>query len=189
MYLSDLVKSKQTVFSIADLSKIWKINDPKYLKVVASRLAKKGQLQRLKRGIYSISNEYDVFELANKLKTPSYISLETVLAKENIIFQDYGRTIFSISNNSISKEAVGKFFAYSKITDEILSNPLGIRLQGQAYIASPERAVCDRIYLSPNYYFDNFRSLKLEKLKEISKIYNQRTQKEVKKILKEIYNR
>lgn len=189
MYLSDLVKSKQAVFSSTDLRKIWKINDPKYLKVVASRLAKKGQLQRLKRGIYVINDKYDIFELANKLKTPSYISLETVLAKENIIFQDYSQAIFSISNNSISKKAIGKDFVYSKIADEILSNPLGVEFQGQAYVASPERALCDRIYLSPNYYFDNFRPLKLEKLEEISKIYNQRTQKEVKRILKKIYNR
>ncbi|MFA4817195.1 MAG: hypothetical protein WC608_00535 [Parcubacteria group bacterium] len=189
MYLSDLVKSRQTVFSIADLGKIWKIGDPKYLKVVASRFSKNGQLQRLKRGIYAISDEYDVFELANKLKAPSYISLETVLAKENIVFQDYGQTVFSVSNNSIEKEAVGKVFTYSKITDEILSNPLGIQLQGQAYVANPERAVCDRIYLSPNYHFDNLRSLKPKKLKEISRIYNKRTQKEVGRILKEIYKR
>lgn len=189
MYLSDLVKSRQTVFSIADLGKIWKIGDPKYLKVVASRFSKNGQLQRLKRGIYAISDEYDVFELANKLKAPSYVSLETVLAKEGIIFQDYGQTIFSISNNSIIKEAAGKTFSYSKINNEIFSNPLGIRLQGQAYVASPERAVCDRIYLSPKYYFDKLDSLKPEKLEEISRIYNERTRKEVGKILKEIYNR
>lgn len=189
MYLSDLVKSRQTVFSIADLGKIWKIGDPKYLKVVASRLAKKGQLQRLKRGIYAISDEYDIFELANKLKAPSYVSLETVLAKESIVFQDYGQTVFSISNNSIEKEAAGKVFAYSKITDEILSDPLGIRLQGQSYVASPERAVCDRIYLSPNYHFDNLDPLKPEKLKEISRIYNRRTQREAGKIVKELYNR
>jgi predicted transcriptional regulator of viral defense system len=189
MYLSDLVKSKQTVFSIADLGKIWKIDNPKYLKVVASRLAKKGQIQRLKRGIYAISDEYDIFELANKLKAPSYVSLETVLAKKSIVFQDYSRTIFSVSNNSIEKEAVGKVFAYSKIIDEILSNPLGIQFKNQAYVASSERAVCDRIYLSSNYHFDNLSRLKPEKLEEISRIYNKRTQNEVGKILKEIYKR
>jgi predicted transcriptional regulator of viral defense system len=189
MYLSDLVKSKQTVFSSSDLRKIWKISDPAYLKVLASRLFKKGQLQRLNRGIYAISDEYDIFELANKLKAPSYVSLETVLAKENIVFQDYGRTIFSVSNNSIAKEAAGKTFSYAKIADKILSNPAGIQFQNQVYVASPERAACDRIYLSPNYYFDNPGLLKPEKLKAISRIYNKRTQDEVEKILKEIYKR
>lgn len=189
MYLSALVKSKQTVFSSSDLRKIWKISDPAYLKVLASRLFKKGQLQRLNKGIYVISDEYDVFELANKLKAPSYISLETVLAKENIVFQDYSRTVFSVSNNSITKKVAGKTFLYAKIADEILSNPIGIQFQNQAYVASPERAVCDRIYLSPNYYFDNTGLLKPKKLKEISRIYNKRTQEEVEKILKEIYKR
>lgn len=189
MYLSDLIKNRQTVFSIADLGKIWKISDPDYLKVLASRLSKKGQLQRIKRGIYAISDEYDIFELANKLKAPSYVSLETILAKESVVFQDYSRTIFSVSNNSIAKEAGGKSFSYSKIADEILSNPLGIMLQGQACVASPERAACDRIYLSPNYHFDNLGSLKPEKLKAISRIYNKRTRKEVGNILKEMRNR
>jgi predicted transcriptional regulator of viral defense system len=189
MYLSDLVKSRKTVFSIADLGKIWKIGDPKYLKVLASRFSKNGQLQRLKRGIYAISDEYDVFELANKLKAPSYVSLETILAKESIVFQDYGQTIFSVSNNSVIKEATGKSFVYSKIADEILSNPLGIEFQGQAYVASPERAVCDRIYLSPNYHFDNLGPLEPKRLEEISRIYNRRTQTEVGEILKEIYKR
>lgn len=189
MYLSVLIKSNQTVFSSSDLRKIWKIENPQYLKVIASRLAKSGRLKRLQRGIYVISDKYDIFELANKLKTPSYVSLETVLQKENIIFQDYEQTIFSISNNSIVKKAAGKSFIYSKIADEIFSNPLGIEFQNQFYIASPERALCDRIYLSPNYYFDNLRPIKLEKLEEISRIYNQRTQEEVRKILKEIYKR
>lgn len=189
MYLSNLVKSKKTVFSLDDLRLIWKIDDSKYLKVVASRLAKKGQLQRLSRGIYAISDEYDVFELANILKTPSYVSLETVLAQNNIVFQDYGQTVFSVSNNSITKKVAERTFSYAKVADEILSNPLGVEKKGEAFVATLERSVCDRIYLSPNYYFDNLDPLNPEKLEKISQMYNKRTQKEVGEIIKKIFKR
>jgi hypothetical protein len=51
-------------------------------------------------------------------------------------------------------------------------------------IATPERAICDRLYLSPNYYFDNLENIDKEKLLEISQIYNKRVILEIKKLLK-----
>ena len=92
--------------------------------------------------------------------------------------------LFSISNNSLVKKIAGRTFQYSKIEDGILSNPLGISNVGQASIATVERAVCDRIYLSSNYYFDNLRVLSSEKLFAISKIYNKRVQEEVGSLIK-----
>jgi len=187
MYLKKLLDSKQTIFTLKDLKKIWKIENPAYLRVVANRLNQRGEMIRLRRGVYVINKEYNVFELANKLKAPSYVSLETVLQKENIIFQNYGETVFSVSNNTVGKKAGEKKFQYAKIADEILSNPLGIEIKNGAYIAGPERAVCDRIYLSPGYYFDNLRPLRPAALRQISRIYNKRTREEIKKLIKEIY--
>jgi hypothetical protein len=51
-------------------------------------------------------------------------------------------------------------------------------------IASAERAVCDRIYLSKNYYFDDISHLDLIKLEKISKIYNKRVILEVNNLIK-----
>lgn len=186
-YLKELLDSSQTVFTLRDLGKIWDIENPAYLKVVLSRLNKRREIERLQRGIYVISRNYDKFELANKLKAPSYVSLETILQKENIVFQKYGQIIFSVSNNTLVKIIDGMKFEYSKIASEIISDPIGIEIQGGAFVASAERAICDRIYLSPNYYFDNLRSINLQKLEQISRIYNKRVQKEVKKIIKETY--
>jgi predicted transcriptional regulator of viral defense system len=186
-YLKELVISSQTVFTLKDLGEIWKIENPAYLKVVLSRLNKRQEITRLQRGIYVISQNYDKFELANKLKAPSYVSLETVLQKENIVFQKYDQSIFSVSDNTLTKKVDGIKFEYSKIATEILSDPIGIEIQSGAFVASLERAVCDRIYLSPNYYFDNLRPINLQKMERISQIYNKRVQKEVKKIIKEKY--
>jgi hypothetical protein len=74
-------------------------------------------------------------------------------------------------------------FTYHKLKNELLSNPLGIIQTGKYAIATPERAVCDRLYLSPNYYFDNVEPLDKEKLLDIAKIYNQSVVLSVKKLI------
>lgn len=184
MYLKQLVKSNKTIFSLDDLQKIWLVENRAYLRLIVSRLCKKNEIARVSRSLYALNKEYDLFELANKIKVPSYVSLETVLQKEGVVFQDYERTIFSISNNSLTKKINDLDFSYSKIKEEILFNPLGIKRSKQANLATVERALCDRIYLSPNYYFDNLRPINQEELLKISQIYNSRVQKEVKNLIK-----
>jgi hypothetical protein len=49
-----------------------------------------------------------------------------------------------------------------------LLNPLWIENKWKFYIASPERAICDKIYLNKNYYFDNLKSINLDKLRQIA---------------------
>jgi predicted transcriptional regulator of viral defense system len=186
MYLKKLIQSGKTIFSLDDLGKIWGIENRNYLKLISSRLFKRGEILRISRGLYAINDAYNILEFANKLKVPSYVSLETVLQKEGIIFQDYSKTVFSVSNNSVLKKNGDKTFKYFKIKDVIFSNPSGIDRSGQVNIAVPERALCDRIYLSPNYYFDNLRPLNKEKLLNISKIYNKRVQKEVALLINKI---
>ena len=184
MYLKQLTSSGKTIFSLEDLGKIWTIPDKNYLKVVASRLFQREALVRICRGLYALRQVYDPLELANKLKVPSYISLETVLQKENVVFQDYGSRIFSVSDNTITKKVGDTVFQYSKINNLVLSNPLGVIRAWQVVIATAERAVCDRIYLSPRYYFDNLRGLDIVKLTAISKIYgNRRVEKEIEELI------
>ena len=184
MYLKQLTASQKTVFSLEDLGKIWKIEDKDYLKVVASRLFQRGAILRIRRGLYALRDSYDLLELANKLRSPSYVSLETVLQKNNVIFQDYGSTVFSLSDNTMLKQIAEKSFQYCKAKESVLSNPLGVISVGQSVVATVERAVCDRIYLSPRYYFDNLRGLDLKKLSAISKIYgNTRVEKEVEALI------
>ena len=61
---------------------------------------------------------------------------------------------------------------YKTIKPEISLDPTGINYRQGYAIASPERALCDRLYLTPNHYFDNLRSIDWEKLEEIATIYD-----------------
>ncbi len=184
MYLKQLIDTKKTVFSVDDLRQIWQVEDKNYLKTIIARLFKSGKIIRIKRGIYAISEDYNVYELATKIKSPSYVSLETVLQKEGVVFQDYSNSVYAVTDNTVKIEVRDVVFRYFKIKDDILFSPLGIERKDFVNMASVERAIADRIYLTPGYYFDNLRGIDVKKLKEISTIYNKRTQREIKKIIR-----
>ena len=61
--------SKKTVFSTNELALFWKIVNKKVLYVTINRYIKKGYLEKIRRGLYSLKNkEVNLFELANKMK-------------------------------------------------------------------------------------------------------------------------
>lgn len=177
-----LLHSNKTVFLKKDINNILDFKTDMALDKFVYRAKKEWFLENPFYWIYTLK-KYDIFEFSCKIKKKSYISLETVLKKEWVIFQYY-ETIFLISNNSLEKKALWKTFKFNKIKDNILLNPLWLINKWNYIIASKERAVCDRIYLSKNYYFDDLSSLDFEKLEEISKIYNKRVILEVNKIIK-----
>lgn len=181
-YLDKLLRLKKTVFTQPDLSLILWITNENTLRNLVVRFVKSGILLNPYKWIYTLTN-YDIFEFASKIKKNSYISFETVLRKEGIIFQEYGNTIFLATDNTLEKSALWYNFKCIKIKDEILYNPLGIIKKNWYYIASPERAICDRIYASKNYYFDNLEGIDKEKLQEISQIYNKRVILTVNKLV------
>jgi len=182
MNIEKIISSWKTIFSVQDLLSILDTNNSQTIRNYLSRIWKKWILQKLYYGIWWLA-KYDIWELASKLKKPSYISFETILYKEWIIFQHYGNKIFSASNNTISKETEKYTFNYVKLKNSILQNPLWIISNGNYMFASKERAICDRVYISGWYYFDNLQSINKEKLIEISKIYNKRVEKEIQNLI------
>lgn len=143
-----------------------------------------GKLKRLKQGIYA-KTEYNPLELANKLYTPSYISLETVLAKGGMIFQYYER-IFAVSY--LTREVkVGEItIQYRQIRKDVLTNTQGIDQKDSYFIASLERAFLDAVFIYKDYHFDNFESLDWEKVFELTTIYHSKTfDKRVKEYYKD----
>lgn len=179
--LKYLINTGKTVFSSEDIAKILHISNKNYLAVLLSRIVKRNELIRIRKGVYAYSPDYNNLELANKLKRPSYVSLEKVLFDNSVIFQDYSNKITSVSNNNYSERINNTQYSYHKIKDDILINPIGIVTENSVRIASIERAVCDTVYLAKNFYFDNFDSVDKKKLLEISKIYNKRVIAEIKK--------
>lgn len=180
MVLKKLFATKKTVFSVSDLQKILAIENKNYLLVYINRLAKRTELLKIKKGLYCITKDYNRQELANKLKIPSYVSLQTVLFQKGIIFQDFSKIITSISNNSKKLIIDGIEYRYHKIKDEVLTNPQGIIIENQVRIATLERAICDFFYLFGETYLDNQKPINKKNLLSVAKIYGLNFYKKIK---------
>lgn len=178
-----LLDSGKTVFTKKDLEKILDFKTKMALDKFLYREKKKWFLINIYYGIYAFK-KYDILELACKIKKKSYISLETVLKKSWVIFQYYD-DIFLVSDDNLEKKVWEQNFMFHKIKESVLFNQLGLEHKKTYTIASVERAICDKIYLSKNYYFDDLWDVDFEKLENISKIYNnKRVVLEVNKLIK-----
>lgn len=179
-----LLKTKKTIFTTKELAYLWQISNPDTLKSKVYFLVKNKKLIALHKGIYALDNNFNKFELAGKLKPPSYISGETVLYQESLIFQ-YSTDIASISNAAKTIKCQNTDYVYHKIKDEILFNQKGLKILDNYYQAEKERAFLDTIYLNKNYYFDNLSSLDWQKCFSLADIYKN---KALKKRVKNYYN-
>lgn len=168
-----LYSRPETVFSLQEIAQLLPKISYKSLRDRLYYFTKIGKLIRLHQGIYA-KKEYYPFELANKIYKPSYISLETVLAKEGMIFQ-YDETIF-LSSYLTRRIKIGKTeIQYRCLKDEVLINTEGIEQKTGYFTASPERAFLDAVYVYKNYHFDNLSVLDWTKVKKLAKIYDSKT--------------
>lgn len=169
-YILSIYSSKNTVFTAKGLALLWGETDTNLVKRRAYRYVKSGKLYAVRRGIYTKDKNYDRFELATKIYTPSYISMETVLLKEGVIFQHYGQ-IFIASYLTREITCDGQTYVFRKFRDSALTNLAGIEKKDHYFIASKERAFLDMVYLHKNYHFDNLSSIDWEKCYVMLPIY------------------
>jgi len=181
-YLLDLMRSKNTIFTTKDVSLLWGESDVNFVKKKLYRYLKTGKLYSVRKGIYAKDRKYEKYELATKIFTPSYISFETALAKAGVVFQFYGQ-IFVASYLTRELSIGGQKYSFRKIKDAILTNKAGIEVKENYFLASPERALLDVMYLNKEYHFDNLGSIDWNKVEEILPIYggNKRMETKVKK--------
>lgn len=175
-----LFQSSKTVLTNKDLALLWQENDQKNLNAKTAYYVKHKTLIRLNRGVFTKSREYDPRELATSLYLPSYISFETALREAGVIFQ-HSETIFAAATWSKTIVIGKNTFTFRQLKDAVLYNPSGIINQNNYSIATPERAFLDMIYLFPQYYFDNLRSINWEICESLVRIYtNQQLIKRVR---------
>jgi predicted transcriptional regulator of viral defense system len=184
----NILRSKASVFTFKDILLATNEAKPLLLKRRLSYYIKKGELYHVRRGLYAKDKNYDRLELATKIFTPSYVSFETILRQEGIIFQYYS-TIFVASYQTKEIVCDGQIYSFKKIKDTILTNNAGIENKGAYSVASKERAFLDMLYLNKDYHFDNLAPLNFDKVLTLLPIYNnQRMAKKVALYFKEFHN-
>jgi predicted transcriptional regulator of viral defense system len=167
--ITTLYTRPESVFSIQEIGQIFPHISPDSLRDRLFYFTKVGKLQRLHHGLYA-KQKYDVHELANKIYTPSYISLETVLAREGVIFQHY-ETLFLMSYLTRDVRVGEHAFSYRRLPDSILLHTEGIERDGHYAMATKERAFLDAVYKYKNYHFDNLGGLNWDTVFHIKDIY------------------
>ena len=169
-----LYKESRTVFRLIDIAMLVHETRLESLSKKLNYYVRKKQLLNPRKGIYT-KPDYNKEELACRLYTPSYISLEWVLQKAGILFQ-FSTTITVVSYLSRQVEIESQGLRYRKIRGEILTNTMGInRLPSHINRASPERALLDLLYLDPDFYFDNIHPLQKTALLELAPIYHSKS--------------
>ncbi|MBU4299497.1 hypothetical protein KJ636_05660 [Patescibacteria group bacterium] len=180
-YILDLMRAKNTVFTTNDVSLLWGESDVNFVRKKIHRYLKAEKIYSVRKGIYTKDKNYNKYELATKIYTPSYVSFETVLGQSGIIFQFYSQ-IFIASYLTRELTVDGQMYSFKKIKNSILTNQAGIEVKDNYFIASPERAFLDVVYLNKEYHFDNLINIDWNRVYEILPIYNnKRMEKKVKK--------
>ncbi len=187
-YLTTILRSNKTVFTSKDIALLWHDPGTSATRVRLNYYVKKGDLYRIRKGLYAKSRKYNKLELATRIFTPSYVSFETVLAKEGLIFQYYDK-IFVASYLTREITIDQQIYSYRRIKVVVLTNTVGIEHVSETSIATKERAFLDTLYVNADYQFDNVRSLNWEVVFEILPIYNnQRMAKKVNSLYKKVHD-
>ena len=127
----------------------------------ARRLELEGRIVRLKRGLYVRSDNDgatpDTHLLANHIYGPSYVSLRSALRYHGLLPERVVATESMCLKRSRSFDTpFGRFIYHS------CSNPyfaIGIRMLGHSLVASPEKALCDLMTVTPHVAFRNPKEL------------------------------
>ena len=182
-YLITLLRSNKTVFTVKDIALLWQDAGSSATRVRLNYYVKKGKLYRIRRGLYAKDKNYHRLELATRIFTPAYVSFETVLVKEGVIFQYYDQ--ISVASY-LTRELVvdEQKYTFRKMKDTILINSFDIEQQNETSIAAKERAFLDTLYLNTDYHFDNLRTLNWNKVFQILPIYNN---KRLAKVVNKLY--
>lgn len=137
---------------------------------------------RLSRGVYALTEDYDIFELAATIVSPSYLSFNSALNYHGVAFQ-VNQVVESAANFSYQKTIDGHNYVYRKIKKSLLCDRDGLITRRSVTVATAERAIADCFYigLAPN--IDNRRSLNPARLKDIGRKYPVWVQKKIDSIL------
>ena len=187
-FYTTLEKNRYYVFSISDILSFYPKEKRQNLKKMLYRWRKKGLIHTLKRGLYELAYPKDFIipdmYIANKLYSPSYVSLETALSNYSIIPE------VSMAVTSITTKPTRRFknrhglFNYHTVKPDAFTGYY-VERQGNSdiLIAEPEKALIDFIYFKKyrNKVFDinsermdkgMIKKLNKAKLKKYAKLYH-----------------
>lgn len=154
-----------TLFSLTDIQ----IIDIHFHRRRLNEWQDKGYIKKIIRGYYIFSDleidENVLFDIANRIYRPSYISLEMALSYYHLIPESvYGITSVSTRRTYDFRTPIAKF-TYRKIRPDLFFGYDLIHYDNRYIkIASMEKAILDYLYLNPHIKKEpDFASLRINK--------------------------
>lgn len=148
--LKDRLKD-MTVFSVRDIEKS---TDEIFYRRRLNEWQEKDYIKKLVKGYYIFSDiktdDYALYEIANRIYSPSYVSLEAALSYYGLIPE----SVYSITSVSTRKTSSFKtplaVFNYRKVKNSLFFGYIIEKYSNGVFkIASPEKAILDLFYLKP----------------------------------------
>jgi len=146
--------------------------DPRHVRRQLSRWVRAGRLYQLRRGLYALAPPYQKvkphpFLIANRLARGSYVSLQSALAHYGLI-PEYVPTVTSATTTRPGRwETPLGIFEFRHLKPALFFGYRRLDLgEGQAaFVATPEKALLDLIYLTPGGDAPEYlRELRLQNL-------------------------
>jgi len=150
MKLIEIQKIDKLYFGCEEIARVLGISEASS-RVTASRYAKKGLLLRIRKNMYVLRERWiaaekeEKFLLANLAQTPSYISLATALYFYEVTTQIQRNFFESVALKRTKRIDInGNIFRYTRIRNRLYH---GFKKEKGVFIATPEKALLDAIYL------------------------------------------
>lgn len=167
--IKKLLQDSKWLYHAQDLAVLWEIDNSNTLYTAIKRYIKRGFLNKIHKGFYStvsLTKIDPVYLGIVGLHRYSYLSAESILVKNGLMFQDV-RYITLISDVSKRFEIAGHRFLVRRMKDDYLYNEEGIIVKDNIRFAIVERAVADMLYFNSNYHFDAKNSIDWKKVEKI----------------------
>ena len=139
------------------------------LPVQLSRWKRAGAVVQLRRGLYTLSEQYRSAPIhapgvANILYEPSYLSLEWAMSWHGLI-PEYAPLLTSVTPRETARFSnVFGEFVYRSLRSDLFYGYRTERIsQVDVFVAPPGKALCDYLYLTPGpWTADRIRELRLD---------------------------
>ena len=154
-----------TVFSVSDIRNL----DDHFHRRRLNEWQEKDYIIKIIKGYYIFSdlalNESVLFEIANRIYNPSYVSFEMALSHYGFIPESiYGVTSASSRKTCVFKTKIAAF-SYRTIKPGLFFGYDMIQYNNKSFkLASPEKALLDYFYINPSLKTgDDYESLRVNK--------------------------
>ena len=181
-----LERINKPFYSIADIEKITGVSR-KSIYVTLNRLVEKGILERIGTGIYRLfTAKVSVEKIAGSLYMPNYLSFESALSRYGILNLVPYTLTFATSRKTKRSVIEGRDVEFRQVKKDLF---WGYEMQGGIYVARPEKAFLDLVYLASRGIASidldeiNLKKLSMTTVKEFSKRYPEYTRVYLNKLI------